>query len=387
MKQTECGEILIGSRTDVGRVRGNNEDACLVVPEIKLFIVSDGMGGQSHGEVASAIAVATIAQYCSAPPTGISSDSDDRRLDLSQKTKCLISAARLANRKIYQAGSEDPSLRGMGATVVAAWLEDLRLSLVHVGDSRAYLLRAGTLSQLTVDHTWVAEQIRAGLIKSEEAQLSKIQHFLIRALGAHENVELDATECILANDDIVLLCTDGLTHLVSDPEIARTLMECPDVQTSADRLILMANERGGEDNITVVILHINSSTKPISLMSNAISFRIDGKPPAPQMVRVTANQPVTITRLELLMPDGRSASNQECSFTGSSIEIPLSQDCVAELFKAPRPTGSTYDSSFTFRVTASAGGETRAYTFRAQVSVVLVGGAVYHCVSGSRDFL
>jgi len=122
-------------------------------------------------------------------------------------------------------------------------------------------------------------------------------------------------------------------------------------------------------------------------MSNTISFKIDGKPPAPQTVRVTANQPVTITRLELLLPDGQCASNQECSFTGSSIEIPLSQDCVAELFKAPRPTGSTYDSSFTFRVTASTAGETRAYTFRAQVGVVFVGGTVYHSVSGSRDFL
>ena len=380
MKQTGFAEISIGSRTDVGRVRGNNEDACRVVPEIKLFIVSDGMGGQSHGEVASAIAVATIAQYCSAPPTGISSYSHDQRVDLSEKTNCLISAVRLANRQIYQAGIEDPAMRGMGATVVAAWLENFRLSLVHVGDSRAYLLRAGTLTQLTVDHTWVAEQIRAGLIKPEEAHLSKIQNILIRALGAHENVELDASECMLANDDIVVLCTDGLTRLVSDPEIARALMECPDVQTSADRLILMANERGGEDNITVVILHINP-------VSSTVSFRIDGKPPAPQTVRVTANQPVTITRLELLLPNGQCASNQECSFTGSSIEIPLSQDCVAELFKAPRPTGSTYDSSFTFRVTASAGGETRAYTFRAQVSVVVVGGTVYHCVSGSRDFL
>ena len=257
MKQTGCAEISIGSRTDVGRVRGNNEDACLVVPEIKLFIVSDGMGGQSHGEVASAIAVTTIAQYCSAPPADISSYGHDQRLDLSEKTNCLISAVRLANRAIYHAGIEEPSLRGMGATVVAAWLENLRLSLVHVGDSRAYLLRAGTLSQLTVDHTWVAEQIRAGLIKAEEAHLSKIQNFLIRALGAQENVELDATECILAADDIVLLCTDGLTHLVSDAEIASTLMECRDVQTSADRLIRMANERGGQDNITVVILHIN----------------------------------------------------------------------------------------------------------------------------------
>jgi serine/threonine protein phosphatase PrpC len=251
-------EILIGSRTDVGRVRSNNEDSCSTIPEIKLFIVSDGMGGQSHGEVASAIAVDTIAEYCTVPRGDISSSGPDRRPDLSEKTNRLISAVRCANNRIYRTGSENPLLRGMGATVVAAWLEDLRLSLVHVGDSRAYLLRAGALAQLTVDHTLLAEQIRTGLIKSEEAHLSNFQSVLIRALGTHENVELDATEYMLANNDIMLLCTDGLTRMVSDPEIASTLMEYRDAQTTADKLIAMANDHGGRDNISVIVLHINS---------------------------------------------------------------------------------------------------------------------------------
>jgi hypothetical protein len=123
-----------------------------------------------------------------------------------------------------------------------------------------------------------------------------------------------------------------------------------------------------------------------SPMGNAISFRIEGRPPEPQTIRVTANPAVTVSRLELLLPHGRCVADQECSYAGDAIDIPISQNFIAELFRAPRPSGSTYDSSFNFRVTASAGGMVRTYTFRAQVSVVLVGDTVYHRVSGSQDF-
>jgi hypothetical protein len=123
------------------------------------------------------------------------------------------------------------------------------------------------------------------------------------------------------------------------------------------------------------------------LMTNAISFMIDGNPPAPQTIKVTANQPVVISRLELLLPDGRCIADQECSLAGESVNIPLSQNTIAELFKAPRPSGSTYDSSVRFRVTASALGRPQTYTFRADVTVVLIEGTVYHRVSGSQDFI
>jgi PPM family protein phosphatase len=252
-----CMQLEIGSKTDVGRVRKNNEDTCRVLAALKLFIVSDGMGGESHGELASAIAGDTIAAHCSETSDDASTPYwEVRRADLSEKTNRLARAVRLANRRIYETSLDNPLLRGMGATVVTAWLEGSCLSLVHVGDSRAYLFRQGALRRLTSDHTLVAEQIKRGLIKPEEAHLSKMQNVLIRALGVQAEVELDATECMLLDHDVVLLCTDGLTRMVADSEIASTLIEFSDPQTAADNLVLLANEHGGEDNASVIVVHI-----------------------------------------------------------------------------------------------------------------------------------
>jgi len=251
----------IGSKTDIGRVRKNNEDTCRVLSELKLFIVSDGMGGEAHGEVASAIAGDTITTHCSENWEDVSAPYGEvLRPDLSEKTNRLASAVRLANRCIYEASLDNPAWRGMGATVVAAWLNGTRMSLVHVGDSRAYLLRGGVLKRLTSDHTLVAEQIRRGLIKPEESHLSKMQNVLIRALGVQEHVELDAMEYVLSSGDIVLLCSDGLTRMVEDSEITKTLLESSDPQTSADQLVLLANDHGGEDNVSVIVVRIREGT-------------------------------------------------------------------------------------------------------------------------------
>ena len=256
MTGNACIQLEIGSKTDIGRVRKNNEDTCRVLPELKLFIVSDGMGGETHGELASKIAGDAITAHCSENSVPF---AEILRPDLSEKTIQLASAVRLANRRIYEASLDNPLLHGMGATVVTAWLEGARLSLVHVGDSRAYLLRSGVLNRLTTDHSLVAEQVRRGLIKPEESHLSKMQNVLIRALGVQEQVEVDATEHILESHDIVLLCTDGLTRMVRDSEIASMLLEDFDAQTSADRLVLLANEHGGEDNVSVIVVRIGDA--------------------------------------------------------------------------------------------------------------------------------
>ncbi len=261
MTRNACIQVEVGSRTDIGRVRKNNEDTCRVLPELKLFIVSDGMGGEAYGEVASAMAGDTISAHCSKYSEGVSAPYKDvLRPDLWEKTKRLASAVQLANRLIYEASLDNLALRGMGATVVAAWLDGARMSLVHVGDSRAYLLRSGVLKRLTSDHTLVAEQIRRGLIKPEESHLSKMQNVLIRALGVQEQVELDATEHLLSSGDILLLCTDGLTRMVEDSEIASILVDSSDAQTSADQLVLLANDHGGEDNVSVVVVRIGEGT-------------------------------------------------------------------------------------------------------------------------------
>jgi serine/threonine protein phosphatase PrpC len=253
--------LEIGSRTDVGRVRKNNEDACRALPSLNLFIISDGMGGQSHGETASAIAADTITAQCSKtsasdePSTG---DDDVQGPDYSEKTKRLASAVRLANRNIYQAALNNSQFRGMGATVVAAWVEGSSLSLVHVGDSRAYLFRRGVLQCLTADHTLVAEQVRRGLIAPEQARLSKMQSVLIRALGIHEQVVLDAAEYSLLHQDVVLLCSDGLTRMVTDAELTKALLGADDAQTIADHLVSLANSHGGEDNVSVIVVRLKS---------------------------------------------------------------------------------------------------------------------------------
>ena len=247
----------IGSRTDVGRVRNSNEDNYRVVPALNLFVLSDGMGGEAHGEIASAMAVESVAAHCLAASNNLATPFfGETRSDLSEKTNRLSSAVYLANRKIHEAATVNAAQRGMGTTILAAWLDGQRLSLVHVGDSRAYLLRGGALEQLTSDHSLVAEQVRRGLLTPQQADASEMQSVLIRALGTQPSVDIDTDEQLLIDGDALLLCSDGLTCMVTDPEIASTLLNYPGAQSATDRLVELANDYGGQDNITVVVVRI-----------------------------------------------------------------------------------------------------------------------------------
>jgi serine/threonine protein phosphatase PrpC len=258
--------IDASARTDLGRVRKNNEDAFRLDPEIDLYVLSDGMGGQAHGEVASALAVDTVIKHC----REAKNDPDitlfgDGRPDLCEHSNRLMSAVRLANRRIFDAALQDTAHEGMGATIVAAWLDDRRMSLVHVGDSRAYLLRGGSLEQLTADHSLVAEHVRRGTMTPQEAEASQLQNILVRALGTQDQVEVDVDEQILIEGDALLLCSDGLTHMVTDPEIASTLSTYESAQSAADRLVDLANEYGGDDNVTVIV--IRAMAEPTGFMA------------------------------------------------------------------------------------------------------------------------
>jgi PPM family protein phosphatase len=257
----EFVRIVSGGVTDVGRVRANNEDCYRVVEPLNLFVLSDGMGGEAHGEIASALAVETVAKHCleaennpAAPVFG------ETQAGWSAKTKRLSSAVHLANKKIFQSAQEHDDQRGMGATLTAVWIDGSKLSLAHVGDSRAYLLRAGTLQQLTRDHSLVAEQVRQGILTAAEADESEMQSVLIRALGAQEDIDVDAEEYQLFPRDILLLCSDGLTRMVTDPEIAGNLQAETDAMKAAEKLVALANERGGDDNITVVIVRAGAES-------------------------------------------------------------------------------------------------------------------------------
>jgi serine/threonine protein phosphatase PrpC len=246
----------------MGRVRANNEDNYRVLPELNLFVVSDGMGGEAHGEVASALAVEGVANHCLAAANNLALPFFGERLpELAERTNRLASALRQANRAIYDTAAQNPLHRGMGATVVAVWIEEQRMSLAYVGDSRVYLLRAGALEQLSADHSLVAEQVRQGVLTPQEAETSNLRSVLTRALGPYEDVMVDTDEQLLLDGDILLLCTDGLTRMVTDEEIASTLLTQTAPQAAADRLVELANEYGGEDNTTVVVVRITPESK------------------------------------------------------------------------------------------------------------------------------
>ena len=255
-------EIVCGGVTDLGRVRTNNEDCFQIVKPLNLYVLADGMGGEAHGEIASAMAVETVVKHCldaeahpAAPVLG------QVQPGWSAKTKRLATALHLANRNICKSAKEHPERHGMGATLTAAWIDRCKLSIAHVGDSRAYLLRGGSLLQLTRDHSLVAEQVRRGMLTVVEAEESEMQSVLLRALGAQSEIEVDAEEHILFPRDVLVLCSDGLTRVVTEPEIAGVLQAETDPIRGGEELVALANERGGPDNITVVIVRMLKDSK------------------------------------------------------------------------------------------------------------------------------
>src|SRR6202166_2897956 len=247
--------IEAGARTDLGRVRKNNEDCYAIDSSLQLYVLSDGMGGEAHGEVPSKLAVQTVLTHCrqaeNSRATPIFGESSP---EVSERTNRLASAIHLANRRVFETAASNEEQKGMGATIVAAWVDGQRLSIAHVGDSRAYLLRGGAMEQLTADHSLVAEKVRVGILTPQEADASEMQSVLTRAVGTNNSVEVDTDEQVLLAGDFLLLCSDGLTRMLTDPEIASTLLTSASAQESADRLVDLANENGGVDNVTVIVL-------------------------------------------------------------------------------------------------------------------------------------
>jgi len=246
----------------MGRVRTNNEDCYKIVEPLHLFVLSDGMGGEAHGEIASAMAVETVVNHCldieSNPAARVIGRVDP---NWSDRTRRLSTAVHLANKNIFKSAEEDPDRHGMGATLTAAWIDGAKLSIAHVGDSRAYLLRSGSLLQLTRDHSLVAEQVRRGILTAAEADESEMQSVLLRALGAQAEIEVDAEEHTLFPRDVLLLCSDGLTRMVTEPEIAGMLQAETDPTRASEKLVALANERGGPDNISVVAVRLEKDAK------------------------------------------------------------------------------------------------------------------------------
>jgi serine/threonine protein phosphatase PrpC len=248
--------IISAGKTDTGKTRKNNEDSYLVDDGIGLYAVADGIGGHEGGEVASRMAIEGLSRLArerssgadNTPAHGISAGGDTAGATLGR-------AFTLVNGTIRQAAAGDPTLLRMGTTLTAFLLRKTTAYLAHVGDSRAYLLRAGVLTQVSEDHTVIADQVRAGLLTPGQAHKSPYRHVITRALGIDPELIVDHRTIEVGPEDTFLLCTDGLTEMVDD-ETIRKLLGGASPQEAAERLVREANDRGGVDNITVVVVHM-----------------------------------------------------------------------------------------------------------------------------------
>lgn len=251
-KNESLMKILAHGLSDKGLSRTHNEDSFFADKDLGLFVVADGMGGHSAGEVASKMAVEALSGYIRKSYAGgepLIGSSDLGRSDASNR---LVSGIRFANQVVCEAAKNNRSWKGMGTTIVAALVDGNRVSIAHAGDSRAYFVRSGTIFQLTDDHSVVAEQVRQGLLSKEEAEVSEKRNLITRALGNDEALEVDVTEIDIVDGDRLLLCSDGLSTMVADDEVLMIIASDNAPESACIRLVDEANNNGGRDNITVV---------------------------------------------------------------------------------------------------------------------------------------
>jgi len=234
--------LRAAARSDVGRRRRTNEDRHGEDPTLGLFLVADGMGGHTAGQVASGIAIEAMLEAVRAYSAG------------GSLTERLRGAVARANEQIFHAAVVRPELSGMGTTLVALLVAGGRAAVAHVGDSRVYRVRAGRIRQLTDDHSLVGELQRRGEISAAAAREHPHRHVLTRALGVRIEVEPDLGELTLEPGDVFVLCSDGLTQHLRDEEIAKAVDGEPDLDGACRRLVALANARGGEDNVTVLLV-------------------------------------------------------------------------------------------------------------------------------------
>jgi protein phosphatase len=254
--------LSVAGSTDVGLKRTHNEDAFLLLPEEQLFCVADGMGGHASGEVASRLAVEEMAEFFRL--TGRDDEAtwpwrEDpaRRRDENR----VLTGVKLANLRIFERAQSDERLRGMGTTLVCAHFEPGGEAVIvgHVGDSRAYLWRAGSLRQLTEDHSLLNDYLKARRLTPEEVESFPHKNVIVRALGMKDSVEVDLLRLALEDGDVLLLCCDGLSGMVPDDRVAELIRQHQgDLKAAAQALVDAANQAGGVDNITCVLAQVHA---------------------------------------------------------------------------------------------------------------------------------
>lgn len=251
-------KLEIAAATHPGRVRTNNEDSIATDGDLGLVVLADGMGGHQAGEVASGLAVDLIMRHMSHVIHNPDSVKPDK--GTSVESHSVGDAIKLANSAVHETSQTRPECAGMGSTVVAAAFHGNKISVGHVGDSRLYRLRGGKLDQLTVDHSVVQELLSRGLISAEEARTAYNKNLVTKALGVDANVEPDVNEFNIQSRDIYLLCSDGLNDVLDDNIIKQLLENNNDkLEPVVSTLINAANNQGGPDNISVIIVRTDSS--------------------------------------------------------------------------------------------------------------------------------
>ena len=253
------------SKTDTGRARDNNEDSVALDEETRLVVLADGMGGYNAGEVASGMATAYIKTELSRWLTEVGPVARTREVRRAMEI-CVDSA----NLAIYNAANTNAQYAGMGTTLVVAVFRDDGLVLGHIGDSRCYRLRAGKLEQITRDHSLLQEQLDAGLVTPEQAEHSNIKNLVTRALGVEAVVLTEVNEHAVELGDIYLLCSDGLSDMVNDATIAKILLAETSLERQTEALVDAANDHGGRDNISVLLVEVNKGSEKRGLIARLL---------------------------------------------------------------------------------------------------------------------
>jgi protein phosphatase len=250
-------KIAIAELTDTGRVRDHNEDAIGSNPDIGLMVLADGMGGYNAGEVASGIAVQIVTTLAEDGAKREERDDIDPHSGMMRQSIVLRDAVYRANKIIFQTAQSQTHCEGMGTTIVACMFYDNKVSICHVGDSRAYRLRDKKLEQMTADHSLLQELVDRGFYSEEEAQRSTNRNYVTRALGVEPTVEVEVHEHEAKKGDIYLLCSDGLPDMVEDEDIHLTISTFnASLQVVGQQLVDLANDHGGRDNVSVMLAQV-----------------------------------------------------------------------------------------------------------------------------------
>jgi serine/threonine protein phosphatase PrpC len=251
-------KVIVAGASDVGRQRDHNEDSWAVLEEHRLYVVADGMGGHSAGDVASKVATQTLVDFFQQTDNEDATWPAGFNVSMTEEENRLTTGIRLANRQVFERSVTNRDLRGMGTTVVGATLsrDRSKIAIAHVGDSRAYRVRDGKIEQLTRDHSLVSDILEAMPDLSAEQRAELPKNVVTRALGVQDSVNVDCGSFDVREGDVYVLCSDGLSGMVADEEILAIVTASPQPDLACRLLVRAANDHGGEDNVTVLVVRI-----------------------------------------------------------------------------------------------------------------------------------